>query len=313
MLYNGNKKHNYEFGVKHGVVSGTMVAHNRVTDLSVGQKFKKSDILIFDAGFFQRSELNPNNVIYKHGILANVALVDNALTNEDGAIFSSEFAKKMYTTQTKAHYIVVDFDSVVHNLVQVGMEVEPETIMCTLEGFVSEELYTRDPSAVQALTAIGANNPKAKIYGKITAMDVIYYGKLEDMHISLQAIATKYDNLRGKKVTMLDSTDAKTGRINESIRVGGIKLEPNQMVIRVFIDSLLGMQSGDKYVVSHQLKGTVSSVATDEMVCEDGRVVDLKFANLSVSNRIVESVKIVGMMNEILRVGTLEMIRIYKS
>jgi hypothetical protein len=49
------------------------------------------------------------------------------------------------------------------------------------------------------------------------------------------------------------------------------------------------------------------------MMTEDGRVVDLKFANLSVSNRIVEAIKICGMMNEILRVGTLEMIRIYKS
>jgi hypothetical protein len=313
VLYSGNKKRNYDFGIKHGVVSGTMVAHNRVTDMVVGQKFKKSDILIFDAGFFQRSELNPNNVIYKHGILANVALVDNSLTNEDGAVFSSEFAKKMYTTQTKAHYIVVDFDSVVHNLVQVGMEVDPETIMCTLEGFVSEELHSRDPSSIKALATIGANNPKAKVYGKITFMDVVYYGKLEDMHSSLQAIASKYDNLRGKKVVTLDSNDAKTGRISESIRVGGVKLEPNQMVIRVFIDSLLGMEGGDKYVVGHQLKGTVSSVATDTMMTEDGRVVDLKFANLSVSNRIVEAIKICGMMNEILRVGTLEMIRIYKS
>jgi hypothetical protein len=313
VMYTGTKKHNYEFGIKHGVVSGTMVAHNRVTDMVVGQKFKKSDILIFDAGFFQRSELNPNNVVYKHGVLANVALVDNSLTNEDGAVFSSEFAKKMYTTQTKAHYIVVDFDSVVHNLVQVGMEVEPETIMCTLEGFVSEDLHTRDPSSIKALTAIGANNPKAKVYGKITFMDVVYYGKLEDMHESLQVIATKYDNLRGKKVTTLDSSDAKTGKINESIRVGGVKLEPNQMVIRIFIDSLLGMEGGDKYVVGHQLKGTVSSVATDPMTCEDGRVIDLKFAHLSVSNRIVEAIKICGMMNEILRVGTLEMIKIYKS
>lgn len=313
VLYKGGQKKSYEVGIRHGVVSGLMMSHNRICDLEIGHKFHKLDILIFDSGFFQRAEMNTNNVIYKHGVLGRVAFIDNARTNEDGGVITSDFAKKFYTVQTKAHYIIIDFDEVVHNLVSVDQEVNPETILCTLEGFVSEELQTKDPTAILALSKIGANNPKAKVYGKITAMDIVYFGNVEDMNPSLKTIANKYDSQRSKKVTTLGTDDAKVGKISSSIRVGGIKLEQNQLAIRIFIDSLLGMNSGDKYVVSHQLKGTVSEVVTDQIYSEDGQPLDMEFAMLSASNRIVESFKIMGMMNSILIAGTKEMIRIYKS
>ena len=311
--YKNHGKKNYEIGIRHGVVSGTTVPHNRITDLIVGQKFKKLDILIFDSGFFQRSEINTNNVVYKPGALCRVAFIDNSATNEDGALISNSFAKKLYTSQTKVHGLIIDFDTIIHNLVSVNAELDPETILCTLEGFVSDELQTKDPAAIAALTKISANNPKAKVYGKITNIEVIYYGKLEDMHSSLQKIAIKFDNQRVKKINNFGTDHARSGRITESIRVSGMKLEPNQMAIKIYIDTLLDMNAGDKLVVCHQLKSTVSSVVTDPMIAEDGTEIDLEFGMLSVSNRIVESAIRVGMVSAILQAGTLEMARIYNS
>ena len=92
-----------------------------------------------------------------------------------------------------------------------------------------------------------------------------------------------------------------------------MKLEPNQMAIKIYIDTLLDMNAGDKLVVCHQLKSTVSSVVTDPMIAEDGTEIDLEFGMLSVSNRIVESAIRVGMVSAILQAGTLEMARIYNS
>jgi hypothetical protein len=311
--YKGGKKQNYEIGTTHGIVSGTTIPHTKVTDLVVGQKFKKLDILIFNSNFFQRSELDSSNVIYKHGAIARIAFVDNIGTLEDGCILTETFAKKLYTPICKAHSIIVDFDSVIHNLITVGTDVDPETILCTLEGFVSDELQTKDPSAIKALTKLGHNNPKAEVYGSVTDMEVVYYGNVEDMHESLQTIVTKFDNKRNKRVSTLGGDDAKTGRITSPIRVDGIKLEPNQLAIKVYIDSLLDMNAGDKLVVGHQEKSTVTKVVTTEFKTSDGQPIDMEFAYDSVLRRIVESIVIMGMATSILKAGTKEMVKHYNS
>jgi hypothetical protein len=73
------------------------------------------------------------------------------------------------------------------------------------------------------------------------------------------------------------------------------------------------MNTGDKGVVCHQLKTTISSVTPDPITTEDGQELDGEFAYMSISNRIVESVIIVGMACEILAAGTKNMVKIYKS
>lgn len=235
----------YELGVTHGTVSGTTIPHNRITDLKVGHEFKAKDALIFNSGFFQRSELNPNNVIYKHGIIAKVAFMENCSTLEDGNVVSHELAEKLVTPGTTLHAVVVDFDIIIHNLITTGHKVDPETILCTMENFISHDIEAKDAEAIKALTRISANNPKAKVYGVVSNIEVVYFGNLEDMHHTLQQIVTKYDNLRAKRVNTLGIDEAKIGQVKETIRVAGKKLLQNQVAIKIYIDGEISHNMGD--------------------------------------------------------------------
>lgn len=290
----------YELGITHGTVSGSTIPHTRITDMIKGQQFKKTNALIFNTGFFQRSELNPENVIYKAGIIANTVYLENASTIEDGCVITEEIANKLATPGTTLHGIVIDFNTVIHNLVSIGDKLEPESILCTLENFISEDLEAKDAEAIRSLTKLSANNPKAKTYGTITEIEVVYYGNIENMHPSLQKIATKYDTLRAKKVNTLGLDDAKTGRVTETIRVAGTKLLENQLAIKIYIDGEIAMSSGDKLVFANQLKSTCSRVETNSITTEKGEKIDAVFGYLSISNRIVGSAERSGLMNSIM-------------
>lgn len=300
----------YELGIFHGTVTGTTVPHTRVTDLKVGHKFKKGDALVFNSGFFTRSELNPNNVVYKAGVMSRIALLENSDTIEDGCVITENLASKLTTPKTELHGVIVDFNTIIHNLVKVGDHVEPETILCTLESYTGGNGEVKDAEAIKALSRIAANNPKAKVYGKISEIQVLYFGKIEDMHFSLQKIVEEYDSARAKHVKQFMTTDAKTGKIDEPIRVANKKVTNNQVAIKIFIDGELAAGTGDKLVFGNALKSTISRVATDPIRTNSGEEVDGLFGYQSVSDRIVLSPEISGLMNSIMialskRVGTM--------
>jgi len=290
----------YELGIKHGTVAGTVIPHTRITDLKENQKVSKGDVIIYNSGFFERSLLNPANVVYKAGVVARVALLDNSDTLEDGCTISSKLADKLVTPGTTAHGLVLNFDTIIHNLVTVGEKVEPETILCTLESHISDMLDSKDAEAIKALHKIAANNPKAKVYGTVSRIEVFYYGKIEDMHVSLQKIVEKYDSNRAKRAKLLDNGEAKTGKVDETIRVAGKKLVEKQVGIKIYIDGEISMGNGDKVVFGNALKATCSSVSTNIITSEDGNEIDAFFGYQSVSDRIVGSPEVAGLMNSVM-------------
>ena len=210
-------------------------------------------------------------------------------------------ALKLATPTTMLHGIILDFDTVVHNLVTVGEKVHPETILCTLERFINEELDAKDLEAVKALNQISANNPKSKVYGKITEIEVLYYGDIDNMHISLQKLVRKYDSARANRVDKYALDEAKSGKIHENIRVNGRKLLENQLAIKIYIDGEITMSTGDKLVVGNQLKSTVSRVDVNGIMSEDNTTIDAVFGYVSVAARIVLSPEISGVMNSVIK------------
>lgn len=61
--------------------------------------------------------------------------------------------------------------------------------------------------------------------------------------------------------------------------------------IVVYIESLDGSVSADKYVVGNQMKGTVGEVMEHELKTLSGLVVDVKFSFKSLLNRMVLSLR----------------------
>ena len=297
VLYKDGEDAVYPLGVTHGTVPYGRVPHTSKSNFKAGETFKAGDVLVYVSDFFTPSILNPGLVTYKAGIVERVAIIDSMETTEDGSVLSERLVKKLSTPTTKLFGLVINFDSTIYNLVNIGDKVQPDTIICTIENSIGSTTETRHLSDVQALTALAANTPMAMVSGTISRIEVLYYGKIEDMSESLQNLVLKYDNIRSKHLSKIKSTSARSGMLSESVRVNGKKVLPNQVAIKVYIDSLITMGDGDKVVFGNMLKTTCARVESHRIVTEDGNEVDAYFGGGPIAQRIVCSPEGAGVMN----------------
>lgn len=288
---------NYELGTFHGLMSGEIIPHKIICDLAEGKRVKKGDVIAFNSGFFERNLLNPSTVDLKFGRLTRIAFHEVSDVDEDGCVIRESLTQDLTTRIGHVRDVVVDFNTHVYNLVHAGDEIDADSILCTLEESFSDTFSESDEEAVAALSAISASNPRAGHSGKIAKIEVLYYGDIENMTPSLQAIVKEDNKRRAKRSKLLGEHIAKTGQIDEMIRVGGVKMDKGMVAIRVFIDDDLGIGSGDKFVISNALKTTVSYVDVNPIVSEDGQDVEIVFGANSAANRIVGSYLIQGLGN----------------
>lgn len=312
--YADDKDDYIQLGVIHGIVAGETIPHSVITDLLPGDRFSAMDVLAFNPGFFERSILNPAAVSFKAGVLARIAIIETAGVIEDGSVLSARLAKLMQTRVCQIYPVMVPFNSLVHNLVSIGDDIEPDMILCNIDsdGETDIDPDAKDIESIRNLNLLAANSPKAKSYGKVTNFEVMYYGDLEDMNDSLRALVTFYDNLRAKQVKSLNLNEPTTGQVDESIRVGKNKLIENHVAIKIYVDNDLEMGAGDKLTIANMLKSTGTRVATEEMITEDGKPVDGLFSEVALAARIVES-PLTGIINTALIELSNEMYRLYKE
>lgn len=301
-----------ELGRRYGNAAGLIVPHEVRTDFKVGAKFKKDAVLSYNSDFFERDLLNPDNVIWKAGVLVNTAIFECTDTLEDSSVISTRVAGEMTTKMTKVRTIVVNFEQSVARLVKVGVHVEGEDILCTIEDKVTADTGLFDAESLDTLRLLGAQTPTAKAHGVVERIEVFYHGDKEDMTESLQSIASASDRqlsqrnkARGKKVL--------TGSVDESFRVDGTPLSLDCMAIRIYITGDVAMGVGDKAVFANQLKTVVGRVMDDKTTTEDGVPVDAIFGYMSISARIVLSPEIIGTTTTLLDVIGQQAVKLYKG
>lgn len=301
----------YQIGIKHGTVSGVTIPHKVITDLQVGSKFKEKSILAFNEGFFKRSKFNKEAVSYKSGVLARIALIDNTDTDDDSSLVTKELSLKLVTPNTKVYTIILDNTQAIDNLVKIGEKVNPETILCTISSYV-ENQDSYDQDVLESLTKISANNPQAKMYGKVSHVEAIYYLDPNEINPSLQKLIKQCDRIRQDKIGRLSDVQAKTGQINETIQIGGRKLLEGQLVLKIYIDGEIPLGVADKLVFANGLKSTIGRVETNSIISvEDNLAIDGYFGMSSVSARIVESAIDMGIANTILMKASVIMADLY--
>lgn len=302
-----------QLGVIHGIVSGETIPHTMLTDLVPGEGFNEMDVLAFNPGFFERSILNPAAVSFKAGVLARIGIVESAGVIEDGSVMSEHLAKLLETRVSQVYPIIVPFTSSVFNLVSIGDAVTPDMILCNIDAdFGTNAEDTKDLESVQSLNLLAANSPKAKSYGEVTNIEVIYFGDPEDINPSLRSLIDYYDAQRAKKVKSLNLDEALTGQIDESVRIGRNKLVEGQVAIKIYVDGDLAMGAGDKLTVGNMLKSTLTRVASEPIVSEDGVAVDGLFSEVAIAARIVFS-PLTGIINTALIELSKEMVRLHAT
>ncbi|UKZ10967.1 hypothetical protein CZP2022_244 [Vibrio phage C-ZP2022] len=286
--YKDGSTKGFEIGIIHGKAEGKAIPHHFETDLKAGDTFVAGDILAWNVGFFERDFFSPRNVVMKTGAMFRTALMENNDTLEDGSRIGPRVTKKLSTWTSKEKGLLIRADQSVEGLLEVGTDVEDDTILCRILEGGTEGIANTDAS-LAALDKLVGSNPTAGKQGKITRIEVVYNGKLEDFSPSLRTIIEADNKRRAKHAREMGGRIAKTGQISRATFVSGEKVIEGTMVISIFIDSLLPHSIGDKHAMGNQLKSVPGGTLDGVNQTMDGKELDVIFGYRSVNDRIVGS------------------------
>ncbi|EKD22584.1 MAG: hypothetical protein ACD_84C00041G0002 [uncultured bacterium] len=310
--YENGETKGYEIGRRFGHAAGLIIPHSVVTDMKVGQKFKEGDLICYNEGFFEKDILNPNNVVWKAGILVKTALMESTATLEDSSAISAKVAKLLTTNTTKIKDIIVNFDQSVHRLVKVGTSVESEDILCIIEDAITANAELFDESSLDTLRILSSQAPQAKVKGVIERIEVYYHGDKQDMSESLKALTNASDAKLGKRNKEIGKK-AFTGAVDTDFRVEGDSLALDTADIRIYITSEVDAGMGDKGVFCNQMKTIFGEIFENKITSESGKEIDAIFGYESINARIVNSPIIMGTTATLLDVIGKQAVAIYKG
>lgn len=290
-----------QIGKRYGVVTGTVIPHEVVTSLKVGDKVKEGSLISHNTGFFQVDPLYPSQVVLKTGVIVKTALMECTQTFEDSCEIDSWVADQIETNTTVVKDITVDFSDHVRNMVTINTQVNTETILCILESEVTGDSDLFDEETLQTLANLSAKAPKAGTQGVVEKIEVFYHGDIEDMSESLRALAEKSDRERASFERKMGRKPI-TGFVGPSVRMGRDPLALDQAMIKVYINHKIGGGVGDKGVFANQLKTVISNVLTGVNETESGIPVRANFSYKSIANRMVESPNLIGTTITLLKI-----------
>ncbi len=311
--YKNGETVSYELGRKFGAWAGNVVPHSIVTDLKIGTKLKKGDVICYNSNYFQKDSLDPSQIILKFGVLARTVLIETMDTIEDSSAISKSLAKRLVTEDTSIRTISIKFDQEIRNLLNVGEEVTPETILCTIhnKGDGNQDLF--DEKALSTLATINTATPKADSKGVIEKIEVLYVGEIDEMSNTLRHLTEASDNAT-RKLNKALGGKAIDGRVEVGYRGDGKNpMEMDTAVIKVYITKDVSMKGGDKIVFANQMKSVTCRVMHGVFETEDGVELDAKFAQGSITNRIARSPEVIGTTSTLAIMITEAFIEAYDS
>ena len=235
---------NLQLGKTFGNAAGTVVPHNLLANFKEGSKFKEGDCLVYNSNYFYPDPLNPNEVLWKAGVLAKVALMESSDTLEDSSAISEKMAAKFSTQITKVKEIKLRFDQTVNNLVKEGSKVDPDTVLCIIEDPLTADNQLFDDKSIETLKILANQAPKAKVDGVIDRIEVFYNGDKEDMSENIQRIVGESDRKLSKR-NKAARGQAINGSVDNSLRVDGVPLELDQLILKIYITTTVSAGVGD--------------------------------------------------------------------
>lgn len=279
----------YGLGLTIGEASGEFHRHTKVTDLKVGDKFNKGDVIGWDRQWFERDLFCPGQVAWKCGKMVRIALTEDSSVFEDSLVISRAFAKECITPYLKRNVFMVNAEDVITMYAKLGMDVVYDTILCDIEDSSLENVENTNPG-FEGIQRIGVRQIKSVHHGKIVNIDVRYNAPLETMSNSVKSFVQTIDRDLARKAKLTNSPVVNSS-VSTSLNVKKQSVPYGKVKIVVYIESLDGSVSADKYVVGNQMKGTVGEVMEHELKTLSGLVVDVKFSFKSLLNRMVLSLR----------------------
>lgn len=305
VTYSDGTEGRFPLGLTIGKGAGEYHKHNKITDLKVGDKFKKSWILAWDDMFYDRDELAPGKVVIKMCVLARVALFEDQTTYEDSIATTASFNKRSAIPFIKINTINAYDDAVVKLFVKKGDRVDYDQVMCDVEDPTT--MLDSEDEAFAGLERYGVKQLKANMAGAVSKIELLYNGDIDSFHPETQKLIKRCDGQRATKASYMDD-EAATGNVGGNTHISKVDVYPGGIQLNVYLEEILDSTTADKLVLGNQMKGTIGYIYPIDIFTEDGRPVHVIFSVKSLLARMVLSFRDKLIVNELNNVYTHRMI-----
>lgn len=296
ITYDDKSVDRYPLGLYVGEASGEYHRHTRVTDMKVGDSFKKGDVVGWNDNWFMRDHFCPGQVGLKGGFMVRVGLFEDQDTYEDSIAISSRIANETLIPYIKPTPFTMNIGFNLVMRAKVGDEIEQDSILCDIEEPHLVE-GNHDASFVAEVNKLGIKQVRATHHGKIVDIRVQYNGALETMSESVRQFVAKANKLT-KRQNQIAGKNVETNAVSGVFNVNRPSIQPDTLLVIFFVESLDGRTRADKFVFGNQLKATAGRIMTKKMFTEDKQEIDAKTSFKAPFNRMVISFRNRLIVNE---------------
>jgi len=300
--------------MKKNSAAGFYIESKLITNLNVGDKFNKNDILAWDDKAFKKSK-HGGEASMRLGPVIKAAIIPEWDIYEDSVPISARASEKLSTTMAMPINVSLNKNATVSKMLKVGDKVNAGEPVIVFDNYSEDEDVMKMIQSLREEEAedIIETNSSRKIShytGTISHIEIASTVDLDELSDSLREIVSKYWNNLEKRQKVLDKYSNKddlnyykSGNVisvtPEPIkpdyqgRIKGEKVDEG-VVITFYVSFKDTMARGDKLASQFALKGITSHVIPEglEPVAESRpeEPIDLIIAPLSVSARKVPTI-----------------------
>jgi hypothetical protein len=250
---------------------GFWITNKKETDLRVGSKFKKNDIIAANRQYFHGSK---DNTTYVTGKFAKVAITGGDFTYEDSAIITEDLSNDMSSQITMKKSVNLGLNANIDYIVKKGQEIRTSDPLIIFESSFDDKAANELLEKIgeefgEVVSEMGKNTVRSKYTGTIVDIKIFYNRPIKEFSPSIQKLLNSYiktietrkkivkeavgnDQPESTGIIFAPTTQIKDTKI-QGEDVDGILIE---FYIR-YIDPL---KTGDKIAFYTALKSIVSDV-----------------------------------------------------
>lgn len=250
-----------------------------VTDLKVGDKVHKDDVIAYHKDFFTNDAFN--NCSMNMGTLAKVAVVSLYNTYEDATFVTNKLSEDASTDMTFCRQVTIGKNSNVEFIVKEGDHISVGDTLVSFDtsyedNELNELLANLSGDQKDSVLEGSRNNIKSKYAGKIVKIKMYSTVSLDEMSPSLRKIFSAYYNKIKKRNEILAKYDPESK--NSIVKCGMLcdepvdKIDPNKfgaikglkvedgVIIEFYIEHSEPLEIGSKIAMFTGLKNTIGEV-----------------------------------------------------
>lgn len=282
-----------------------------VDKIRVGSKVKENQIVAYNKKSFSNSIGESDNIAYNNGKLAKVAILNIDECFEDSGVCSQQFAEKMATRVIDKEDHILDKDSNIFKIMNVGDQVEPEDALMIWQNPHEEEeantLLRILGNDQEMVSELGRRTVRSEITGRIADIRIYRTVEIEELSPSLQKIVKAYEKPIKERKKKLDELGIESDFLPPTYKlepVGKLKKAQDAVLIEFYLERIDIISVGDKLTNYSANKAIIKNIIPAELMAyTDARPnepIDLFIGQISIDKRMVTSTMNYGSIQKLL-------------